>query len=321
MWLLSTKRNPWLIAGAFAAAYLVVCEVYIWVSDEVARRLAGSLEEMTRIAQIKGTLFVLVTALLIFVAVGWLLRRIARQEQEARRQRESFLLSEQRAMAGVFAATVAHDMKNLLVIFQGEVSMLQGGAAPEPAALANLAAAGQNLRLLAERLMNLGRTAVGTAVESLDLGLECRNLLGLARKHQRASGCTLEVEAAAGLRIPAKAVLLRQALLNLVLNAADATGGQGQVLIRVQPGAGGVCLEVHDNGPGVPEALREKLFAPFYTTKTHGVGLGLLSVKLCAEEHGGTVTVGDSPFLNGACFRLFLPVTPPVPGNPVPMPS
>lgn len=313
-----TKRNPWLIAGGFAAGYLVVCEAYIWVSDEMARSLARSMEEMTQIAQIKGTFFVFVTALLIFAAIGWLLQRIARHEQAAYCQREAMLLSEQRAMAGVFAASIAHDMNNFLVILRGEVALLQGGVAPNPEAVKHLDLAGQSLLALARRLMDLGRNAVGTEMETVDLSRECRELVGLARKHQRAGECMLETEVTPGLRLRVKSVLLRQALLNLLLNAADATGGTGRILMRAFPKDGAACIEVHDNGPGIPDGVREKLFTPFYTTKAQGSGLGLLSVKLCVEESGGTVTVETSSILKGACFRLLLPLAPPPAVEPPP---
>jgi two-component system sensor histidine kinase HydH len=318
MELFPTKRNPWLIAGAFAAGYLVVCEAYIWISDEVARRLAGSMEEMTRIAQLKGAIFVFATALLIFAAIGWLLQRIARHEQAAYCQREAMLLSEQRAMAGVFAASIAHDMNNLLVILRGEVALLQGGITPTSEGVKHLDLAGQSLLALARRLMDLGRNAVGTAVEAVDLSRECRELVGLARKHQRVGECTLETEVTPGLHLRAKAVLLRQALLNLLLNAADATGGTGRILMRVFPKDEAACIEVHDNGPGIPDGVRERLFTPFYTTKARGSGLGLLSVKMCVEEHGGTVTVETSSILKGACFRLLLPLVSPAAAGSLP---
>jgi len=66
-------------------------------------------------------------------------------------------------------------------------------------------------------------------------------------------------------------------------------------------------VEVHDDGPGVPLAQRSKIFAPFHTTKEVGSGLGLVSVKVCAEQHGGRVVVSESD-LGGACFRVTLPI-------------
>ena len=98
---------------------------------------------------------------------------------------------------------------------------------------------------------------------------------------------------------------IQETLLNLVLNAADATGGRGRIEVRSFEEDGAHVLEVHDDGPGVPLDIREEVFRAFFTTKADGNGLGLLSVRACAELHGGTAEIGDSP-LGGACFRVTL---------------
>jgi two-component system nitrogen regulation sensor histidine kinase NtrY len=65
-------------------------------------------------------------------------------------------------------------------------------------------------------------------------------------------------------------------------------------------------LEVLDNGPGVPEDERGRVFDPYYTTKAEGTGLGLAIVKKIVLEHGGEITCGESP-AGGACFTIALP--------------
>ena len=67
-----------------------------------------------------------------------------------------------------------------------------------------------------------------------------------------------------------------------------------------------MTVEVHDDGPGIPAALREKIMEPFFTTKEDGNGLGLLSLKLCAEQHGARIRI-DTSHLGGACFALVSP--------------
>jgi signal transduction histidine kinase len=99
-------------------------------------------------------------------------------------------------------------------------------------------------------------------------------------------------------------------LLNLILNAADATRGRGRIDVYSRREDESVVLEVHDDGPGVPPDLREKVFTAFFSSKAHGTGLGLLSVKVTVEAHGGTVEVGDSD-LGGARLKVTLPRTPP----------
>jgi signal transduction histidine kinase len=88
--------------------------------------------------------------------------------------------------------------------------------------------------------------------------------------------------------------------------ALDAVHDRGRVKVRIQAGPdGSAIVEVHDDGPGVPESQRARLFEAFYTTKKEGTGLGLLSAKKCAELHGGKIEVLASP-LGGVCFRAHL---------------
>ena len=82
--------------------------------------------------------------------------------------------------------------------------------------------------------------------------------------------------------------LLRAVMLNLVLNACQASNGQ-QVEIETLPGDGVCHIEVRDRGPGIPAEIRDKIFDPFFTTKSCGTGLGLPIVKRLMEAQGGHV--------------------------------
>ncbi len=137
---------------------------------------------------------------------------------------------------------------------------------------------------------------------------------------------SLECELAEGLpAIVGDATQLRQIVLNLVINAAEAMDGSGVVRIRTRPAhcsaselvsefvsetppAGDyVLLEVSDTGPGMSEATRKRLFDPFFTTKFSGRGLGLAAVLGIVRGHRGTVQVVSEPG-KGSTFRLLLPV-------------
>jgi signal transduction histidine kinase len=106
----------------------------------------------------------------------------------------------------------------------------------------------------------------------------------------------------------ADAALLRRALVNLVRNAAEATGEDGRVLVRGESAPDGAfLLAVEDSGPGIaPEAVA-KLFVPFSSTKADGTGLGLSLVAKIASLHGASVTAGRSDALGGASFRISFP--------------
>ena len=111
----------------------------------------------------------------------------------------------------------------------------------------------------------------------------------------------LDVEAQPGSTIVADRDKLRQALLNLVLNAAQAQPHGGVVRLHGRPGQ----VHVADEGPGIADTVRETLFDPFVTTRSAGIGLGLAVVKQIVDEHGGTIEVDSSS--EGTMFLLRFP--------------
>jgi signal transduction histidine kinase len=82
-------------------------------------------------------------------------------------------------------------------------------------------------------------------------------------------------------------------------------------------GIDGLCITIADNGPGVPESIREQIFEEFFTTKPAGVGTGL-GLSMClgiVKDHGGILEVSEDADLGGARFDLWLPLSPPQPSS------
>jgi len=103
------------------------------------------------------------------------------------------------------------------------------------------------------------------------------------------------------------AELLRQAFVNLCVNAVQAMNPRGgQLTVRALKRGEGVAVEFEDTGPGVDPGVRDRIFEPFFTTKSDGTGLGLAIVRQAAEAHGGSVEVGEGSG-HGALFRILLP--------------
>jgi signal transduction histidine kinase len=117
-------------------------------------------------------------------------------------------------------------------------------------------------------------------------------------------------------RVPGEEERLRQVLINLALNALDATPPGGEVRIAAGEDERGVWVTVDDTGPGIPVALRDRIFEPFFTTKAQGSGLGLSIVHSIVTQHGGSLEVGDAPG-GGARFLLRLPKASSASGPPV----
>jgi signal transduction histidine kinase len=104
---------------------------------------------------------------------------------------------------------------------------------------------------------------------------------------------------------PAK---LTQVVFNLVGNAFEAVGQGGKVWVRTYQRNNCAFLEVADNGPGIPEELREKVFTPFFSTRETGTGLGLAISRRVSLDHGGTLTCRSEP--GDTRFILQIPIGP-----------
>ncbi|MDD0811223.1 ATP-binding protein [Curvibacter sp. RS43] len=147
-----------------------------------------------------------------------------------------------------------------------------------------------------------------------DLGtLESVDLVGLSAEECARVGAELEADdGSSELAVTGVAKLLRRAVRNLLENARRY--GQGDISVKLSRQGPLILLAVCDRGPGVPPALRERIFEPFYrlpgaSEREGGVGLGLALVKSIAERHGGSVHCEEHEG-GGACFVLTLPHTP-----------
>jgi signal transduction histidine kinase len=127
---------------------------------------------------------------------------------------------------------------------------------------------------------------------------------------------TLDLDGAAP-AVLADRRLLERALVNLLENALQAVGEAGtiRVSLRTRDDGKRVEIEVRDSGPGVAPEFRDRVFEPFFSTKTSGSGLGLALAKKIAEDHGGGVSLQSTP---GEPTRavLWLPAAEPVEGAP-----
>jgi len=318
--------GPAALASWLALAYVLSCSAYIWLSSTVAAEAVADVLALRRIELVKGLAFVAVTGLGFWGVVYALLRRTARQAGVIVGQQRSLDLSQRRDLAGLVAASVAHDVNNVLTVMGGALDDA-AAAADDPVvrgeALGRLEDAVRQLRGMAGRLQRLGRGRLESERKPLDLSEEGRAAVRLLEPHARARGCALRARIAPGVWVEGSRVLLDEVILNLVLNAVAAAGAGGRVEVRVAPAPdGGALLEVHDDGPGIPPELRESVFEAYRrgdaegstpgraedSREPAGLGLGLFSVRLCAERHGARAEVDSSP-LGGACLRVRFPAS------------
>lgn len=100
--------------------------------------------------------------------------------------------------------------------------------------------------------------------------------------------------------------LLKQSIANILINAAQAAPVQGRISIETQEKKDRLLIKITDNGPGIPDEIKEKIFKPFFTTKTTGTGLGLAMVKRVIEAHAGNIFFQSGP--KGTLFNIEIPL-------------
>ncbi len=298
--------HPFTLALLLSLLYVVLCGSYIVFSGIIAAGLSETVEQLEQLETAKGLVFVFATGALFFGLSFVVLRRISRQEIRVIQQKGALLESERRAMVGIFAASIAHDIANILVVARGSLRTIEDelrNAREKADATATLGRSLEELKVLTRRLVSIEHDRIPAEAGDFELDQLVREIVNLARSHMSVRNCAVRVTANDPVTLHGNRSMLGMLLLNLILNAADATRGRGRIDVSLRRLEGEVVLEVQDDGPGVPVERRETIFDAFYSSKAHGTGLGLLTVKVCAEEHGGTVAVGDAE-LGGASFRV-----------------
>jgi signal transduction histidine kinase len=298
------KSSPFVRALAMASLYAALCAIYIVFSSWFAANSAQTRHEMQVIETVKGIAFVMGTALLFFMAsfVWW--RRIKRRD-------DLLLQLERKAVASMFNATLEHDLNNLLMSLSGligELGTRDAGDASLATMRKQLERSIGNLANLTKRLASSAKMSQSERIETLALATEVPRILALVRKHPDLLGRSLIVRNLPEVVATLDREFFEHAIMNLVLNAAQATGRNGKIEIVLQPQGEFLDLEVHDSGPGVSPDVAEAIFDPGFTTKPDGTGLGLFSVRAFAVSCRGEVSVERSPLLGGALFRLRIPL-------------
>lgn len=300
-------NQPSRLAFWLALGYFSFASVYIVISSDWAAGLARTQAELHWFEQIKGISFIVVTTILLFLFAYLLFRRVAGDERALADYRETLLTANRRAVAGLFASSVAHDINNILVVIESVTEQLgEADSEEKERLLRHLLSANEELKGLVKRLASAPSDKVSEEERVFNLSAEVRRITDLVRSHRKARWCAFHLDAPERLEVVGRPALYHQMLLNLLINAAEATDGRGEVRVLLREREGKVVLEVHDDGPGIPADRRTAVMEPFITSKADGCGLGLLSVRVCVEAQGGSVTVGDSE-LGGACFRVTAP--------------
>jgi signal transduction histidine kinase len=238
-------------------------------------------------------------------------RLIASLERRVEEKTREVLRADRLATLGGIAAGFAHELGNSLNVIRGFNAVALRELPEDHPNRPDLEAVKREVTRAAgllERFLVFARARPGKAqVQSAEPVLrEVVEVIGPAANTARVATTLAFAADAPEVRIDPE--LLRQAFLNLGVNALQAMqpGGGGTLQVEARGEDGDLLVEFRDNGPGMDEATRAKVFEPFYTTKATGTGLGLAIVRQAVEAHGGSVSVESRPGA-GAAFRIRIP--------------
>lgn len=243
------------------------------------------------------------------------LERATRDLASAERQVER---SAHLASVGRLAAGVAHEIGNPLTAIAGLVELARDTDLPEARRLEFLARVQketERIHKIIRDLLDFARDeersewkSADSADHSADLAEVVAAAVRLVAPQTSARGLRIEQRLEVAPRVRGDADRLTQVVLNLLLNAADAVDGDGEVVVEIHPDGDEVVLSIADSGPGIPSDILPHLFEPFVTSKPvgQGTGLGLAVSHTIVDRLGGTITASNPPE-GGARFDVRLP--------------
>jgi signal transduction histidine kinase len=241
----------------------------------------------------------------------FIVQKVEEAAKRLQQQQRELLRTEQLSQVGQLAAGVAHEIRNPLTGIKLLVEAALRPQSPRPLNLEDTQVIHREVKKLeqtVQQFLNFARLPA-PQIASCDL----RDVIRHSWEAVQAKARQQRVEPTFFLPdqpviVSADAGQLNTVLVNLFLNALDATGTHGKLEVHLAPPENGnVRLRVCDTGPGIAAEIQEKLFQPFATNKPHGTGLGLFLSGRILSEHGGVISAANRPE-GGACFTISLPV-------------
>jgi two-component system sensor histidine kinase HydH len=306
-------RGSFTAAAAGGASFLLLCVAFAthWIApppDQSGAYLTTWSEVIYPLV-VNGLGILVVAVLAAYLSERLRLAGGALDEANARA-----LEAERLAVLGRVAAGLAHEIRNPLGSIRGSVEML--GESPalsseDKELCAIIRREAIRLNDLVTDMLDLSRPRP-LKVETIDVVGLAGEVVALAARSERSASGDVHVvyDGPEGAHLArGDGGQIRQVMWNLVRNAVQASPAGSTVRVTVAPEKGEVVLRVDDAGPGVSEEARARIFDAFYTTRTHGVGIGLALVKRIIDEHavlGARIEVVSSD-VGGASFRVTLP--------------
>ncbi len=228
---------------------------------------------------------------------------------ELRQNVEKMKRNERLSAAGQMAARLAHEIRNPLASISGVAGILKRGQASpsnREECLTILEKESQRLNKLLTNFLEFARPRL-PRLQPVEPDAIVQSVASLARNSEMLRDVTLACYSSeVGRDLPCDSEQVKQVLLNLLLNAVQASRPRDVVSIHARANGNYFIVEVTDQGCGIAADARDQIFEPFFTTKESGTGLGLAVAANIVQQHNGRLTLTDNPS-GGTTFRLELP--------------
>jgi signal transduction histidine kinase len=237
-----------------------------------------------------------------------------KMRQSNRRHVEEVLRREKMALLGKVVLSVVHDFRSPLSVILMATELIGSGDADEAVTkecCGLISEQVERINSMAEEVLDYSRGRTSLRLDELELSGLLRRFVELNERYMDSRGVRLFLKGGHSCTIRGDSGRLQRVLQNLVYNAADAMGASGGRIgiVLEKPGKKAVRILVRDNGPGIPEEIRDRVFEPFRTMGSKkGLGLGLAIARQFVEAHGGTLGFASQTG-KGTTFSIKLPLT------------
>lgn len=232
--------------------------------------------------------------------------RVQQRTAELKAATDELVKSERLAAIGQMASIISHEIRNPLAVISNATRLIKTIEPPtDPKLIKQFSIIDAEIKQansIISEVLGFARSR-DMILSAIDLNSYLRELVA---SYPAACGIRIREELdPESVRVKVDAEEIKQAVRNVISNACEAMQGEGVVTVGTKVGKKTVCVYVADEGPGVSEELKAKIFAPFFTTKARGTGLGLAVVRKAIGRHKGKLFIRNGKE-KGAVFQIYL---------------
>jgi len=298
------------VARAILLGAVLSAVIMVFVGQAVVRRVTAPLDRLVTFVRGLSPQDSKPRAVVSDDEVGALAEAFNGMLDRLQQAQGALVRSEKLALAGLFAARVAHDIRNPLSSIKMQTQLLLArlrGDSDDQATLTSILHDINQVESVIRDLVELARPGDLKLVRASANAVIREALQQLAAQftHRKISVRTRLAEELP--EVPLDRARFRQALLNVLVNASEAMPTGGEITVSSRGNGSAISVEICDDGVGIDPEILGRVFDPFVSTKQEGVGLGLVNAKSVIEGHGGSITLAPRAS-GGTCATITLPI-------------